>query len=135
IGLSHEIRTPLNSIYGYAQLMERSPGNPPPNAVSVIRRSAEHLASLIDGLLDISRIEGGVLKLNRDRVNLRELLDQLEDMFRLQAVSKGIEFRCERAPHLPGMVHTDERRLRQRLINVLSNAVKTVQRTQAVPAT
>ncbi len=134
IGLSHEIRTPLNSIYGYAQLMERSPGNPPPNAVSVIRRSAEHLASLIDGLLDISRIEGGVLKLNRDRVNLRELLDQLEDMFRLQAVSKGIEFRCERAPHLPVMVHTDEKRLRQILINLLSNAVKFTQRGHAALA-
>ena len=131
IGLSHEIRTPLNSIYGYAQLMERSPGNPPPNAVSVIRRSAEHLASLIDGLLDISRIEGGVLKLNRDRVNLRELLDQLEDMFRLQAAGKGIEFRCERALHLPTMVHTDEKRLRQILINLLSNAVKFTQRGHA----
>jgi len=124
IGLSHEIRTPLNSIYGYAQLMERSPASPPPNAVTVIRRSAEHLASLIDGLLDISRIEGGVLKLNRDRLNLHEFLDQLEDMFRLQAASKGIEFYCERAPHLPTVVHADEKRLRQILINLLSNAVK-----------
>jgi signal transduction histidine kinase/CheY-like chemotaxis protein len=124
IGLSHEIRTPLNSIYGYAQLMERAPNEPPPNAVKVIRRSAEHLSSLIDGLLDISRIEGGVLKLNRDRLNFTEFLDQLEDMFRLQASSKGIGFRCERARHLPGVVHTDERRLRQILINLLSNAVK-----------
>src|SRR5690606_5634935 len=124
IGLSHEIRTPLNSIYGYAQLLERSPADPPHNAVKVIRRSAEHLGSLIDGLLDISRIEGGVLKLNRDLLNLREFLDQLEDMFRLQAVSKGIDFHCERAPHLPTMVHTDEKRLRQILINLLSNAVK-----------
>jgi len=124
IGLSHEIRTPLNSIYGYAQLLERSPQDPPPNAVRVIRRSAEHLSSLIDGLLDISRIEGGVLKLNRDRLNFTEFLDQLEDMFRLQAASKGIAFRCERAAHLPGVVHTDEKRLRQILINLLSNAVK-----------
>ncbi len=124
IGLSHEIRTPLNSIYGYAQLMERTPNEPPPNAVKVIRRSAEHLSSLIDGLLDISRIEGGVLKLNRNRLNFTEFLDQLEDMFRLQAASKGIGFRFERAPHLPVMVHTDEKRLRQILINLLSNAVK-----------
>lgn len=124
IGLSHEIRTPLNSIYGYAQLLERSPQQPPANAVKVIRRSAEHLASLIDGLLDISRIEGGMLKLNRDRLNLREFLDQLEDMFRLQAANKGIAFHCERAAHLPTMVHADEKRLRQILINLLSNAVK-----------
>ncbi len=124
IGLSHEIRTPLNSIYGYAQLMERAPNDPPPNAVKVIRRSAEHLSSLIDGLLDISRIEGGVLKLNRDRLNFNEFLDQLEDMFRLQAASKGIGFHVERSPHLPSVVHADEKRLRQILINLLSNAVK-----------
>jgi signal transduction histidine kinase/FixJ family two-component response regulator len=132
IGLSHEIRTPLNSIYGYAQLMERSAAEPPPNAVRVIRRSAEHMASLIDGLLDISRIEGGVMKLNRNRLHFGEFLDQLEDMFRLQAASKGIDFLCERAPHLPTVVHTDEKRLRQILINLLSNAVKYTARGQAV---
>jgi signal transduction histidine kinase/CheY-like chemotaxis protein len=131
IGLSHEIRTPLNSIYGYAQLMERSATEPPPNAVRVIRRSAEHMASLIDGLLDISRIEGGVMKLNRDRLQFSEFLEQLEDMFRLQAASKGIEFHSERAPHLPTVVHTDEKRLRQILINLLSNAVKYTQRGHA----
>jgi signal transduction histidine kinase/CheY-like chemotaxis protein len=124
VGLGHEIRTPLNSIYGYAQLLERSTGAPAGNAVRVIRRSAEHLTSLVDGLLDISRIEGGVLRLARDKVHLSELLDQLEDMFRLQAQNKGIEFRCERAAHLPAFVHTDQKRLRQILINLLSNAVK-----------
>jgi signal transduction histidine kinase/CheY-like chemotaxis protein len=124
VGLGHEIRTPLNSIYGYAQLLERSATAPASNAVRVIRRSAEHLTSLVDGLLDISRIEGGVLRLARDKVHLSELLDQLEDMFRLQAQNKGIEFRCERAAHLPAFVHTDQKRLRQILINLLSNAVK-----------
>jgi len=124
VGLGHEIRTPLNSIYGYAQLLERSASAPAGNAVRVIRRSAEHLTSLVDGLLDISRIEGGVLRLSRDKVHLSELLDQLEDMFRLQAQNKGIEFRCERAAHLPTFVHTDQKRLRQILINLLSNAVK-----------
>jgi signal transduction histidine kinase len=124
VGLSHEIRTPLNAIYGYAQLLERARGTPPENAVRVIRRSAEHLTSLIDGLLDISRIEGGVLRLNRDRVPLLEVLDQLEDMFRLQAANKGVAFRCERARHLPAFVNADQKRLRQVLINLLSNAVK-----------
>ncbi|MEO6368141.1 MAG: ATP-binding protein, partial [Steroidobacteraceae bacterium] len=131
IGLSHEIRTPLNSIYGYAQLMERSTAEPPPNAIRVIRRSAEHMASLIDGLLDISRIEGGVMKLNRNRLHFGEFLDQLDDMFRLQAANKGIDFHSERAPHLPVMVHTDDKRLRQILINLLSNAVKYTQRGHA----
>ncbi len=71
VGLSHEIRSPLNAIYGYAQLLERPGTVPSPNAVRVIRRSAEHLGSLVDGLLDMSRIESGILKLNRERVQFR----------------------------------------------------------------
>ncbi len=124
VGISHEIRTPLNSISGYAQLMERNTGAPPENAVRVIRRSAEHLSNLIDGLLDISRIENGLLRLNRDKVQLVEFLDQLVDMFRLQAAAKGINFLYQRPPHLPLYVHTDQKRLRQILINLLSNAIK-----------
>src|SRR5580658_4959094 len=124
VGISHEIRTPLNSISGYAQLMERNAGAPRENAVRVIRRSAEHLSNLIDGLLDISRIENGLLRLNRDKVQLVEFLDQLVDMFRLQAAAKGINFHYQRPPHLPLYVHTDQKRLRQILINLLSNAIK-----------
>ncbi len=124
VGISHEIRTPLNSISGYAQLMERNAGAPQENAVRVIRRSAEHLSNLIDGLLDISRIENGLLRLNRDKVQLVEFLDQLVDMFRLQAAAKGITFQYQRPPHLPLYVHTDQKRLRQILINLLSNAIK-----------
>jgi signal transduction histidine kinase/CheY-like chemotaxis protein len=124
VGISHEIRTPLNSISGYAQLMERNTGAPSENAVRIIRRSAEHLSNLIDGLLDISRIENGLLRLNRDKVQLVEFLDQLVDMFRLQAAAKGINFQYQRPPNLPLYVHTDQKRLRQILINLLSNAIK-----------
>ena len=101
VGISHEIRTPLNSIYGYAQLLERGTAGPSDNAIRVIRRSAEHLADLIDGLLDISKIENGMLRLNRDKVPLVEFLDQIVDMFRLQAAAKGIEFIYTRPPNLP----------------------------------
>ena len=100
-GISHEIRTPLNSIYGYAQLLERGAAGPSDNAIRVIRRSAEHLADLIDGILDISKIENGILRLNRDKVPLAEFLDQIVDMFRLQAAAKGIEFVYQRPPNLP----------------------------------
>ncbi|MFT3905080.1 MAG: ATP-binding protein [Steroidobacteraceae bacterium] len=124
VGISHEIRTPLNSIFGYAQLLERGTLNSSDNAVRVIRRSAEHMAHLIDGLLDISKIETGLVHLNRDRVQLVDFLDQLADMFRLQASARGIEFRFNRPPHLPLYVHTDQKRLRQILINLLSNAIK-----------
>ena len=124
VGVSHEIRTPLNSIFGYAQLLERGIVGSTDNAIRVIRRSAEHMGNLIDGLLDISKIENGLLRLNRDRVHLVEFLDQIVDMFRLQAAAKGIEFRYQRPQHLPAFVHTDQKRLRQVLINLLSNAIK-----------
>ncbi|HWJ36194.1 MAG TPA: ATP-binding protein [Steroidobacteraceae bacterium] len=124
VGISHEIRTPLNSIFGYAQLLERGNASSPDTAVRVIRRSAEHLSNLIDGLLDVSRIENGVLRLSRDTVHLGDFLDQLVDMFRLQALAKGLEFHYRRPAHLPAHVHTDQKRLQQILINLLSNAIK-----------
>lgn len=131
VGISHEIRSPLNSIFGYAQLLEREPANPPQNAVRVIRRSAEHLSNLVDGLLDISKIESGMLKLSRDRVRLNDFLDQIADMFRVQAAAKGIEFRFDRPAYLPTFVYTDQKRLRQILINLLSNAIKFTDRGHA----
>ena len=131
VGVSHEIRTPLNSIFGYAQLLERGVLGTSDNAIRVIRRSAEHMGNLIDGLLDISKIENGLLRLNRDRVHLPEFLDQIVDMFRLQAAAKGIEFVYQRTQHLPHFVHTDQKRLRQVLINLLSNAIKYTERGHA----
>ena len=126
VGLSHELRTPLNAILGYSQLLERDPGMPPrrTEAIKVVRRSAEHLAGLIDGLLDISKIEAGRFHLNRNEVRTSDFLDQIVDMFRLQATAKGIEFNYLPSAVLPAVVHTDENRLRQILINLLSNAIK-----------
>jgi signal transduction histidine kinase/CheY-like chemotaxis protein len=126
VALSHELRTPLNAILGYAQLLERDPAIPSPrlNAIKVVRRSAEHLSGLIDGLLDISKIEAGHLDLNRNQMNLADFLEELVDMFRLQAAAKGLEFRYVRTPRLPAVVLTDENRLRQILINLVSNAIK-----------
>jgi CheY-like chemotaxis protein/anti-sigma regulatory factor (Ser/Thr protein kinase) len=90
----------------------------------VIRRSASHLVNLVDGLLDIARIENGSLRIERNRVNLIDLIDQTVDMFRLQAAGKGLAFEYDRADHLPTYVFTDEKRLRQILINLISNAIK-----------
>ena len=129
VGLSHELRSPLNSISGYAQLLEQDPNlqAKPRDQVRVIRRSANHLSGLIDGILDISKIEAGRLHLSRDEVRLTEFLDQLVGMFRLQAAAKGIEFVFKRPSVLPLVVYADERRLRQILINLLSNAIKFTQ--------
>lgn len=124
VAVSHEIRSPLNAIYGYAQLLERGGGVDPVEAGSVIRRSAEHLTNLVEGLLDISRIESGVLKLRQDVVRLPALLDHVIDMFRMQAAAKGLTLDYAVKGYLPPFVRTDEKRLRQILINLLSNAIK-----------
>ena len=126
VGLSHELRTPLNAILGYAQLLERDPAIPQQrvNAIRVVRRSAEHLSGLIDGLLDISKIEAGRFHLSRNEVQFSDFLDEIVAMFRLQAIAKGLEFQHLRSGRLPAVIQTDENRLRQILINLLSNAIK-----------
>ena len=130
VGLSHELRSPLNAISGYAQLLEQdlSLQPKPRDQVRVVRRSADHLSGLIDGILDISKIEAGRLYLSRDEVRVSEFLDQLVGMFRLQAAAKGIDFVFRRPAFLPVVVYADEKRLRQVLINLLSNAIKFTQR-------
>jgi signal transduction histidine kinase/DNA-binding NarL/FixJ family response regulator len=125
-GISHELRTPLNAIVGYAQLLEKDRAIPAHrrDAIKIMRRSGEHLASLIEGLLDVSKIEAGRLHLFRAEVRIAELLDQIVDMFRLQAMAKSIDFVFVRQESLPEVVYTDEKRLRQVIINLLSNALK-----------
>ncbi|MCJ8238382.1 hybrid sensor histidine kinase/response regulator [Peteryoungia algae] len=126
VGLSHELRTPLNAVLGYAQILERDETIPVPrqSAIKVIRRSADHLSGLIDGLLDISKIEAGRLQVFSNEVNIQDFLDQLIDMFAPQAAAKSILFEHQRSRNLPLYVRTDERRLRQILVNLLSNAIK-----------
>ncbi len=125
-GMSHELRTPLNSILGYAQILQGDAQIPPrrQNAVSVIRRSGEHLLSLIDGMLDIARIEAGKMRLDSGELPLREFLDQLVQMVAPQAAQKGLRFNFIESGRIPLAVHADEKRLRQILINLLANAVK-----------
>ncbi|MDO6783855.1 ATP-binding protein [Neptunomonas phycophila] len=129
-GISHELRTPLNSLLGYAQLLERDRNFPDAykSKVGLIRRSGEHLEDLIEGLLDISRIEAGRLELSRDQVLLPELMQELVEMFSVQARDKGIEFSYAEHSVLPKVVIADEKHVRQILINLLSNAVKYTER-------
>jgi signal transduction histidine kinase/FixJ family two-component response regulator len=123
--ISHELRTPLNSILGYAQLLDEDPSMPPHRrqAVGVIRRGGEHLLSLIEGTLDIARIESGKLALDPQPMRLRDSLQQIVRMFELQALAKGLRFEHD-IDAAPALVRADERRLSQILINVLGNAVK-----------
>ena len=127
--ISHELRTPLNSILGYAQLMGADDSIPPhrQHAVQVIRRGGEHLLSLIEGTLDVARIESGKLALQVAPMAFAEGMQALADMFALQAQAKGLAFHYEVQGHLPAVVRADEKRLRQIVINLLGNAIKFTQ--------
>ncbi|NDP61240.1 MAG: response regulator [Polaromonas sp.] len=124
--ISHELRTPLNSILGYAQLMGEDAGIPPhrQQAVSVIKRGGEHLLSLIEGTLDIARIEAGKLTLNVRPMQFADCVHEMAGMFELQAAAKGLRFVFEAVGNLPELVRADEQRFRQVLINLLGNAIK-----------
>jgi signal transduction histidine kinase/CheY-like chemotaxis protein len=122
--VSHEIRSPLNAIYGYAQLVERDDGVSPREAAKVIRRCAEHLNSLVEGLLDISQVEKGVLRVKPDVVRFDPFLEQIVSMYRPSAAAKGLAFEYIAPQRLPEFVRMDQSRLRQVLINLLSNAIK-----------
>ncbi|HSW16625.1 MAG TPA: ATP-binding protein, partial [Ramlibacter sp.] len=124
--ISHELRTPLNSILGYAQLMGEDAQTPPhrQQAVSVIRRGGEHLLSLIEGTLDIARIEAGKLRLDVAPMRFADCVHEVAGLFELQAAAKGLAFRFEAEGALPEAVRADEKRLRQILINLVGNAIK-----------
>jgi signal transduction histidine kinase/CheY-like chemotaxis protein/purine-cytosine permease-like protein len=125
-GISHELRTPLQSILGYAQLLSRDPTIPAERkeSIAIMHRSGEYLADLIEGLLDLSKIEASKLDIYPAQVDLHELLAQMVHIFGQQAEAKSITFNYEASSKLPQYVRTDEKRLRQILINVISNAVK-----------
>lgn len=125
-GVSHELRTPLNTILGYAQLLEADQELDKKNkrAATAIRRGGEHLTDVIEGLLEISKIEARRLEFHTDQVQFKQMIQQLVEMFTIQAHSKGIQFSYICHDPLPNYVNTDEKRLRQILMNLLSNAVK-----------
>ena len=125
MAISHELRTPLNSILGYAQLLQEDAAMPPHRrqAVSVIRRGGDHLLDLIEGTLDVARIEAGKLTLQPEPLRFAQAMEDLARLVELQALSKGVRFERHFAA-LPAVVRADERRLRQILINLLGNAVK-----------
>ncbi len=125
-GISHELRTPLQSILGYTQLLSDRQDTPATHfpGLKTIQRSSEYLADLIEGLLDVSKIEAGRLDLHITQFSFPELIDQLTQMFQMQAENKGIALNLYVHNALPKWVSSDEKRLRQILINLLSNAIK-----------
>jgi len=122
--MSHELRTPLNAILGFTQLMAKNPAFASgTKELDIISRSGEHLLALINDVLDMSKIEAGRITLNENNFDLYSLLDTLEEMLRLRAKAKGLQFIFELFP-VPQYIRTDEHKLRQVLINLLGNAIK-----------
>ncbi|HAX80372.1 MAG TPA: histidine kinase, partial [Cyanobacteria bacterium UBA11372] len=124
--MSHELRSPLNAIIGFSQLMVRSQSLPKEQLenVSIINRSGEHLLTLINNVLDLSKIEAGRTTLNEKDFDLIRLISDIEDMFRLKAEDKGLQLLVEHTPDVPRYIRTDEVKLRQVLINLINNALK-----------
>ena len=124
--MSHELRTPLNAILGFSQILMRARNLPAKQIehVGLINRSGEHLLTLINQVLDLSKIEAGKSTLNPNSFDLHRLLSDLEDMFDLKVSSKNIQLKFELSDDLPRYIYTDEVKLRQIFINLLNNAVK-----------
>ncbi|OKH38659.1 hypothetical protein NIES2119_08670 [[Phormidium ambiguum] IAM M-71] len=126
--MSHELRTPLNAILGFTQLMAKNPAFATGSKeLEIISRSGEHLLTLINDVLDMSKIEAGRITVNESCFDLYSVLDTLEEMLRLKAKAKGLQLIFDRSPEVPQYIKTDENKLRQVLINLLGNAIKFTQ--------
>ncbi len=124
--MSHELRTPLNGILGYAQIFNRDKSFTPKQreGIEIIQRSGEYLLTLINDILDFSKLETGRLELTLSDFHFSSFLDNLISLFKLRAAQKGLAFVYEPLSALPVGIRADERRLRQILVNLLSNAFK-----------
>ena len=124
--MSHELRTPLNAILGFSQIMTRSRSLPREHVdnVGLIQRSGEHLLTLINSVLDLSKIEAGKTTLNESNFDLYHLLSDLQEMFQLTADNQRLQLLFERDDEVPQYIRTDAVKLRQVLINLLNNALK-----------
>jgi signal transduction histidine kinase/sensor domain CHASE-containing protein/ActR/RegA family two-component response regulator len=124
--MSHELRTPLNAILGFTELTicDSSLTSVQREHLSIVNHSGKHLLELINDVLEMSKIEAGKEALNPNIFDLHSLLDGLKEMLQLKAMSKGLQLVFYYASDLPKHIKTDERKLRQVLINLLGNAIK-----------
>ncbi|MBW3497087.1 PAS domain-containing hybrid sensor histidine kinase/response regulator [Janthinobacterium sp. NKUCC08_JDC] len=123
--MSHELRTPLNSVIGFSQMMADSSSmfEEEKHNLAIINRAGHHLLTLINDILELSKIEAGRMQLQAGPVDLNGLLDEVLEMVRMRSSDQGIALRLERAG-VPPLVRLDGAKLRQVLLNLLSNALK-----------
>jgi len=124
--MSHELRTPLNTILGFCQLILQSRQLLPKHMeyLHSIQRSGEHLHSLISDILNISKIEENHEIINKRPTDLRSLIKDIKKMMQMAVHNKGLKFNCDICFDLPKIIWIDDIKLRQILINIISNAIK-----------
>jgi PAS domain S-box-containing protein len=125
--MSHEIRTPMNAILGYAEVLRENPEEDPmvrQKHLTTIHSSGEHLLSLINDILDLSKIESGQMELERSPVSIHKLIDEVVSTLAMKANEKGIWLKAEFASAMPVQIQSDSVRLRQTIINLIGNAIK-----------
>ncbi len=124
--MSHELRTPLNAILGFSEMIGRDRATPAAiqEKIAIINRSGQHLLSLINDVLDMSKIEAGRVELEPETFELQRLLHEIDDLFRLRTEAKDLVFTMDLQEDLPAYIQLDMGKLRQALTNLLGNAIK-----------
>jgi PAS domain S-box-containing protein len=124
--MSHELRTPLNAILGFSQLLATDPEIPSAQQddLDIINRSGAHLLRIINDVLEMSKVEAGHFNLNAEWFNFAEMMKSVIEMMKIRASEKGLALTYQPSPDLPEHIEGDQARLRQVLINLISNAIK-----------
>jgi two-component system, sensor histidine kinase and response regulator len=132
--MSHELRTPLSAILGFSELLAYDDNLTLKQVESlrVINQSGNHLLNLINDVLEMSKIESGKHDIDRSDFDLYSVLNDIHAMLNIKAISKQLPFQLEIAPEIPRYVHSDERKLRQIVINLIGNAIKFTDRGHVI---
>jgi PAS domain S-box-containing protein len=124
--MSHELRTPLNAVLGFSQLMKSASDvtTAQKENLEIITRSGEHLLTLINNVLDISKIESGRVELEESPLDLRQMMQEISSLMGARAREKRLDFALAPSPDLPRHIAADGGKLRQVLLNLIGNAIK-----------